>query len=408
VVRSLDDAALADAAATLSMPAGSGRGRLAHGPAGATAAYEPIRLSRQQQHELGQWMQEAGVLSSEPPLSEVTIDEDVVWQSPPPPQAAAPTEFALELQLSAVRLRLTTQGGAGDGGGGDGGGGDGGPRQLRAICLDLADVTLSQTSDLEGSAATQLRVGSLAVSARLDDSGASARAALAGGGAARGGTPPPSPPSSWEWESGELRQRAEFTLVSPLNPATADGVATLSLSLESWPATLGEWRAGGGGLRASREAGSHLSVRVVPLSVHVLPAAVLGVQMLAGRCAGAVGAPCAPLLPEPSVANSTVALSLGASLVLLPHEDHVLELDLGPLDVELRSPALEELGEPDGGYGGGCGGDGGGAGMAPGWPPRAAPTAAPSLSSQRALEASSAADVAAADTVGTVAARRHR
>ena len=51
-------------------------GSTAAGCEAAPAHYAPLRLSKQQTHDLGQWMQRAGVLSADVPTAESTIDED--------------------------------------------------------------------------------------------------------------------------------------------------------------------------------------------------------------------------------------------------------------------------------------------------------------------------------------------
>ena len=62
----------------------------------SAAGYAPLRLSKEQAQHLGQWMQSAGVLAAES-----TAGADVLQ--------SAPTEFSLELDMAAVRVRLITE-----------------------------------------------------------------------------------------------------------------------------------------------------------------------------------------------------------------------------------------------------------------------------------------------------------
>ena len=235
-------------------------------------------------------------------------------------------------------------------------------RRLKCISLELLSLSLTQTSDLDGSTASELSVGSFALSARLDEGMGSSPGPRGGNG--HGGDTWPGGGSrhgaatAWEWESGMLCQRVDFPLVTPLDRADLHGaptapIAALSLVHDSWPSSIGEWREGAP-LRAARDSGSHLRVVVTPLSICVLPPVVMGLQALLERCEGPLNAQCGPLLPDTTVYDSTVSVTLGTSQLLFPCDNHVFELSAGPTEITMRAPAIGEL--VDDAVGGGRGG----------------------------------------------------
>ena len=245
--------------------------------------YVPLSLSQQQQQQLRSWLDGAGVFSDE---SGVLFDGVRV----------APTAWSLEVDIQAVRVRLFVSAPSWQ------------PSKttLRCATLELSKMHVGQSSDLEGSEASRLDIESFALSAQIDG---------------------PDEPNS----------QVLHPLLHPRS-AAAQGSFAISVLHESWPAALGAWQ--GSLLRAGHEAGSQLSVSVLPLSAQALAPALIGLHQLVEKCSAASHAPSGSLLPEP-LHNSTITAKLGASVVLFPHANGILQLDMGAADLELGVPERE-------------------------------------------------------------------
>jgi len=252
--------------------------------------YSPVHVSHSQQQQLRQWMDRAGVLHAEA--------DEVARQ--------APAQWKLQLNVHAVRVRLqwdsvlldSTQTIS---------------RLPAGLVLDLGMLELGEQSDLAGSASSHLTVGSLALSAQAYET------------------------------SEECSQRTTYPIINALASAPRAQTAAIVVSQRSWPATVGEWLPESATMRAGSNAGSQLDVSVIPICVNVQPEVARELLDFVDRFGLALEAPCGPLLAEPPH-NSSFALKLGSSMMLLPCEGHgILQLDTGQLELQTRDlPATSE------------------------------------------------------------------
>ena len=248
--------------------------------------YSPVHVSHSQQQQLRQWMDRAGVLHAEA--------DEVARQ--------APAQWKLQLNVHAVRVRLqwdsallaSTQTIS---------------RLPAGLVLDIGMLELGEQSDLAGSASCHLTVGSLALSAQAYET------------------------------SEECSQRTTYPVINALASAPRAQTAAIVVSQRSWPATVGEWLPGSATMRAGSYAGSQLNVSVIPMCVNVQPEVARELLDLVDRFGLALEEPCGPLLAEPPH-NSSFAIKLGASMMLLPCEGHgILQLDTGSLELQTRGPS---------------------------------------------------------------------
>ena len=233
---------------------------------------------------LRMWMDRAGVLRAEP--------EE--------PMQRTPVQWKLVVHVHAMRLRMLCDAPSSPL--------DDSAARLDCTVLDVSEIDVVQKSDLEGIGSDHISIASVTLSAQLADRSSGAR----------------------PWTQHSLIEQ----LTSP-----SSSVAALSITHQSWPASVGSWQAGSSILNAGSDAGSALSITVAPLCINVVPSAAQCLHRLVEECHSAAESPSQPLLPEPPHA-STVSVSIGASMVLLPHESQgVVQLDIADVELVVRSPA---------------------------------------------------------------------